>query len=255
MSEPRADKLDLGRKLLLAAAGITAVIGPVVIGALHAPPLRAQSPLPVADKALKAVPATPVKPAVAPEILAQNQPKPAPDTPKPQAGATDPSMQAAQVDLETYVIHVGDVLYIAMSGARDFTNLYTVNTDRTVRIPLVGGVRAEGLTPLQLKEQLTDALSQVLKNPEVSVTVSEVHKNYYVVGQVKTPGGYPLIQVTTVLDALINAGGFKDVFSNERDILIVRGDQRLHFNYKDYVKGENQDKNIPLQSGDVILVK
>jgi polysaccharide export outer membrane protein len=125
-----------------------------------------------------------------------------------------------------------------------------------ITVPLTGEMRAEGLTPLQLTRQLTEALKEKLRDPEVSVTVWEVRsKKYTVTGQVKRPGSFSLVRQMTVFEALTEAGGFLDNFTNQKDILIMRGAQRLHFNYKDYVKGKNLDKNIPIQNGDTIVVK
>jgi polysaccharide biosynthesis/export protein len=125
-----------------------------------------------------------------------------------------------------------------------------------ITVPLFGEMKAEGLTPLQLEQQMTDLLSGNGKNPEVSVTVWEVrNKKYTVSGQVKRPGSYPLSRPTTVFDAIFDAGGFVDNFSDQTDILILRGSQALHFNYEDHVRGENRDRNIALENGDTIVVK
>ncbi len=249
MTQPIADKLDFGRKLLLVAAGIVSVIGPVAIGILKAPPLRAQSPPPAVERV---VPAAPANPPPAPRLLAQNQTNPTPIAPKSQPAPADPPANVATVEM--YVIGANDVLAINVSGQRDFTSFYVVKTDGTVTMPLVGAVKAAGLTLRQLQQQLTDALSQFIRDPEVSVSVFDARPMYSVVGTVQRPGNYPLRQPTTVFNALNEAGGFTE-FSNQRDIVIIRGDQRLHFNYKDYIKGENVDPNIALQSGDTILVK
>src|SRR5580704_12105355 len=123
--------------------------------------------------------------------LAQNSAAPAtessaPDTPKPLPGLSDPAVSGAQVDLGTYVIGANDILNIVVFENKEFTNLYPVRTDGILTIPLFGDMKAEGLTPLQLKKQLTETFSEKLKDPEVSVTVWEVRsKKYIVAGQVK----------------------------------------------------------------------
>ncbi len=181
---------------------------------------------------------------------------PAPNTPKPLPGLDDPAVSGAQVDLGTYVIGANDILNVDVFGNRDFTKLYPVRTDGMITVPLTGEMRAEGLTPLQLTRQLTEALKEKLRDPEVSVTVWEVRsKKYTVTGQVKRPGSFPLVRVMTVFEALTDAGGFLDNFSNQKDILILRGKDTFHFSYKDYLKGKNRDKNIVLQNGDTIVVK
>jgi len=56
-----------------------------------------------------------------------------------------------------------------------------------------------------------------------------------------------------VLEALVNAGGFKD-FANTKKIEIIRGNQRFKFNYKDVIKGKHTEQNMLLEPGDIITV-
>jgi polysaccharide export outer membrane protein len=55
------------------------------------------------------------------------------------------------------------------------------------------------------------------------------------------------------LEALVNAGGFRD-FANTKKIVILRGTQRLKFNYHDVTHGKNMEQNILLKPGDQIIV-
>ena len=58
---------------------------------------------------------------------------------------------------------------------------------------------------------------------------------------------------TTVLEALVNAGGFRD-FANQKKIVILRGSARFQFNYKEVIAGKKREQNIYLQPGDQIIV-
>jgi polysaccharide export outer membrane protein len=66
-------------------------------------------------------------------------------------------------------------------------------------------------------------------------------------------GQYPLQRETTILEALSAAGGFKD-FANPKKIVLRRGTQEFHFNYKDVIHGKHMDENIDIEDGDVIVV-
>jgi len=194
----------------------------------------------------------------------QNQPSqveqpetPAPNAPKTMPGLDAPSVNGAGVDA-TYIIGPNDVLYISVFRDKDFTGLYNVRPDGMITLPLLRDMKATGLTTIQLTNQLTEALKSVMKDPDVTITVYDVRsKTYSITGMVKRTGTFPLIKKTTVFDAINAAGGFSDVFANQKDILIIRGDQRFHFNYADYVKGKNdkKNKNIEIESGDTISVK
>jgi protein involved in polysaccharide export with SLBB domain len=71
---------------------------------------------------------------------------------------------------------------------------------------------------------------------------------------VNKPGQYNLIVPTTVLEALVNAGGFKD-FAKQTHIRIIRGKETFLFNYKQVIKNQHTEQNIRLQPGDIIIVQ
>jgi polysaccharide export outer membrane protein len=73
-------------------------------------------------------------------------------------------------------------------------------------------------------------------------------------GEVAKTGAIPLVVPTRVMEALVNAGGFKD-FANKKDIVIIRGTKRFKFNWNEVVKGKKLEQNIFLEHGDIIIVK
>jgi polysaccharide export outer membrane protein len=88
----------------------------------------------------------------------------------------------------------------------------------------------------------------------VTVGVEKVNsKKYYIQGEVIKPGAYPLVIPTTILEALVNAGGFRE-FANTNKIVILRGGERLKFNYHQVTHGKNMAQNILLKPGDQIIV-
>ena len=175
------------------------------------------------------------------------------EAPKPLTGAAAESTSAG-VDPHNYVIGGEDVLFIRVWREMDFTGSYIVRPDGKITIPLVGDLQAGGLTPEKLGEQLKQALSEFITTPDVSVTVSQVNsKKFFITGSVGHPGQFPLILPTRIFDALSNAGGFQ-AFANKKKIVIVRGAERIHFNYLDVLKGKDPDQNIFIENGDTIIV-
>lgn len=137
---------------------------------------------------------------------------------------------------------------------QDFSGLYTVRPDGKITIPLVGDVQASGLTPERLGDQLKQALTDFINAPDVSVSLQTVNsKKFFITGEVYRAGEYSLATPTRVFDALSNAGGFKD-FANKKKIIIMRGADRLKFNYQDILRGKNLEQNILLENGDTIVV-
>lgn len=184
--------------------------------------------------------------------LAQKQPAASARTDASSA-PVKPETTAA-VDPKTYVIGAQDILMIKVWREQDFTGLYPVRPDGKITIPLVGDVQASGLTPERLGEQLKQALSDFINAPDVSVSLQAVNsKKFFITGEVYRAGEYSLATPTRVFDALSNAGGFKD-FANKKKIIIMRGAERLKFNYQDILRGKNLEQNILLENGDTIVV-
>jgi polysaccharide biosynthesis/export protein len=171
-------------------------------------------------------------------------------------GRTEPlaSDTAAPVDPSAYVIGPEDVLMVRVWKEPDISGPVAVRPDGKISLQLVNEIAAAGLTPQKLAARIAEGLSQYMTRPEVSVAVQQVNsKRYYIHGEVLKPGMYPMVAPITVMEALVNSGGFKD-FANVKNIVIARGTQRLKFNYRDVVKGKKLEQNITVEPGDQIIV-
>jgi polysaccharide export outer membrane protein len=183
---------------------------------------------------------------------------------KPAAGAADPAKMGAPktqesapsaVDTRTFVLGAEDVIAIKVWREPELSGQFVVRPDGKISLPLVNEIQASGLTPKQLEKALSDGLSKFINQPEVTVQVTTVNsRKYYIQGEVQRPGAYPLVVPTTVLEALVNAGGFRE-FANTKKITVLRnGRERMRFNYKDVTRGKHPEQNIQLQPGDQIIV-
>ena len=161
---------------------------------------------------------------------------------------------SASVDPHKYEIGPEDLLFIKVWREPDFTFPVAVRPDGKITIPLIGEVSAAGATPSDLTKNLAGLLARYIRNPDVSVFVTEVRsRKYYIDGEVNRPGSFPLVTHITVLEALSHAGGFKD-FANTKKIRILRGSKVYYFNFKEVTHGKHLEKNIPVESGDHIIV-
>jgi polysaccharide export outer membrane protein len=165
-----------------------------------------------------------------------------------------------------YVIGPEDVLDIAVWDSPELTRTVPVRPDGKISLPLVNDVPAAGLTPMQLRETLTKALTEYLPTPAVSVLVREIHSvKVAVIGQVKTPGRYELKDRATVLDLLAMAGGLTE-FAMRSRIVVLRqepaGTRQIPFPY-DRLTAKNPSKNgsptggqenLCVHPGDVVFV-
>jgi polysaccharide biosynthesis/export protein len=179
----------------------------------------------------------PARPAAAPPTATESKPPAAP-----------------HIDPKAYVIGPEDVISVNVWREPANSGQFVVRPDGRIAIPLVGEVQAGGMTPEQLSAAIAEGLQKVMTHPEVTVGVERVNsKRYFIQGEINRPGAYSLAVPTSVLEALVNAGGFRD-FANTKKIVILRGTERLKFNYHEVSKGKNMEQNIPLQPGDQIIV-
>ncbi|MGC9950840.1 MAG: polysaccharide biosynthesis/export family protein [Bryobacteraceae bacterium] len=170
------------------------------------------------------------------------------------AAESRPATAAAPVDPKSYIIGAEDVISIRVWREPENSGQFVVRPDGKVSVPLVGEIQAAGLTPAKLSESIAESLQKVMVHPEVTVGVEKVNsKKYYIQGEVNRPGSYPLVIDTTILEALVNAGGFRD-FANTKKIVILRGSERIKFNYHQVTHGKKMDQNILLKPGDQIIV-
>jgi len=175
---------------------------------------------------------------------------------KPVASNTVATAPAAPLDYRSYIIGAEDVLLIRVWRDAEISGPVVVRPDGKITLQLLGEMQAAGLTPEALTQVIFDGMSKLktLEKSEVTVTVTGVHsKKYYLQGEVLKPGAFPLLIPTTVLEALVNAGGFRD-FANQKKIVILRGSTRFKFNYKEVIAGKKLEQNIFLHPGDQIIV-
>jgi polysaccharide export outer membrane protein len=178
---------------------------------------------------------------------------------KSSGDGSSTSAAASKVDPNAYVLGAEDVISVSVWKEPDVTKTVSVRPDGMISLPLVGEVKAGGLTPMELQAQLKRGLAKFIDSPEVTVIVdaAKSHK-FNVVGEVVKPGSYDLNSTVTVLDALAVAGGLKD-FAKSKQIYILRKnadgtDQRLPFNYKDVIKGKHSEQNLALAPHDTVVV-
>ncbi len=124
-----------------------------------------------------------------------------------------------------YVIGAQDVLTIQVFDQPDLGNKYTVETDGTFSFPLIGRVKAGGLTlrafESDLKRRLADGY---FRNPQVTVGVEQYRsQRVFVMGEVRAPGPVPLTGGMTLIEALARAGSTTPTASGE--VSIVRAPQ------------------------------
>jgi polysaccharide export outer membrane protein len=178
-----------------------------------------------------------------------------------QSGLISPDGSAEQTLSEDYQIGPEDVLEILVWKNEALSKTVNVRPDGKISLPLVGDVPAAGLTPNQVKEEISEKLKEYYKEPpHVSVIVQQANSYViYMLGEVKNPAQYVVKRGTTFLQAIALAGGFTP-FASTNNILILRSslnghDQsRIKIRYRDIVSDNHPNSNIILKPGDTIVV-
>lgn len=158
-----------------------------------------------------------------------------------------------------YIIGNSDLLKINVWKEPGLTESIPVRTDGKISMPLIGELQASGMTPKQLKQEITTRLRSYLTAPNVTVTVLQMNsQKFNILGEVNKPGSYPLTAGTTVVDAIADAGGFRD-FAKTKSVYVLRKDSKgreakIMFNYQKFIKGKGTDQNIVIRSRDIVVV-
>jgi polysaccharide biosynthesis/export protein len=176
--------------------------------------------------------------------------------PPPAAAAAKPAEPAAIPP--GYVIGADDLLSVVFWRDKEMSADVVVRPDGKISLPLLNDVQAAGLTPDQLRAQLTQAAAKYLSEPNATVVVKEIRsRKVFITGNVMKPGTYPLNSDMNVLQLIALAGGLQE-YADAKNIVVMRteeGRQVSHkFNYKDVVKQKHVEQNILLKTGDTVVV-
>lgn len=191
----------------------------------------------------------------------QPTPTPAPPTATATAAApraATPVVPAGVVTPPDYVIGPDDVLNIVFWREQDLSSEVAVRPDGKISLPLLNEIQASGLTPEQLRGNLTQAANRYVEDPAVTVVVKAINsRKVFITGLVGKPGPYPLSSPTTVLQLIAMAGGVQEYAKADRIVVMRTENGRTvshKFNYKQVSEGKNLQQNIELKPGDTIIV-
>jgi len=107
-----------------------------------------------------------------------------------------------------YLLGAGDSLRITVFGEADLSGTFKISDNGALVMPLVGQVKAQGLSVPDLQKKLVSQLNvKAVKSPDVTIQIEE-YRPFFILGEVKNPGSYPYVPEMTVLTAVAIAGGF-----------------------------------------------
>ncbi len=160
-----------------------------------------------------------------------------------------------------YVIGVADGLRITVWKNSELNTEIEVRPDGTITMPLVGDIRAAGLTPTQLKAEISKRLQNYIREEGAYVTVAVTAVNSYrftVSGNVTQPGMYTSRQYLTVSEAVALAGG-PNRFASPSDAVLIRKEpqgsiKRIPIDYDAIMSGKAPEQNLVMMRGDTLYM-
>ncbi len=158
-----------------------------------------------------------------------------------------------------YRIGAGDLIEIKVFQIEDLERQVRVDNEGMISLPLIGNLKAAGLTRSELEGEITQRYgARFLQDPQVSVLIQEfTSQRITVTGAVSKPGNYPLNGATqlTLQQALAEAQGVSDLASR-KNVVVFReiGGQKMiaRFDLTEIEKGANPDPEI--YGGDIVVV-
>jgi polysaccharide export outer membrane protein len=159
---------------------------------------------------------------------------------------------------DAYAIGIGDLLEISVWKNPDLSTTVPVRPDGRVSVPLLGDVEAAGMTPLALRQTLTEGFKEYVTAPGVSVVVKEINsRKVFVTGEVAHPGSFDLRPRTKLMQVLALAGGLTPYAKGRvvvlRDTRDGQGDRRFAISLSGVVSGKRPSDNLILLPGDTLV--
>jgi polysaccharide export outer membrane protein len=166
---------------------------------------------------------------------------------------------AATSDYE-YVVGPLDTVNIIVWRNPELSMTVPVRPDGKVTTPLVDDLPAVGKTSTQLARDIEKALGKYIRDPVVTVIVTNFNgpqsEQIRVIGEAQKPAALPYRQKMTVLDVMISVGGLTDFADGNRAVLLRTSDANKQYNVRlrDLVKRGDVSANIDVKPGDVLII-
>ena len=161
---------------------------------------------------------------------------------------------SAETGVTFYRLKVGDPVVVNLRGIypRDEAVEDIVDEDGNVTLPLLGDVLASGKSTSQLESDIRRLYIDGGYYRTITVSVVMPSRTYFIRGEVRNPGRFPIMGSVTLMQAIAAAGGYNE-FANPRNVKLIRAGTTTTINMRTVER--NPDRDIRLESGDVIVVE
>jgi polysaccharide export outer membrane protein len=166
--------------------------------------------------------------------------------------------QMASESLAEQTLSPGDVVDIKFSYNPELNDTQRIRPDGNITLQIIGDVKAAGLSPEALQEELIKRYTGQLRNPSIIVTVKTLRNNkVYVGGEVMKPGEVEIPGRLTAFEAISQSGGFKTDTAAVQNVVIIRNRNGKQYgtllNFQKALSGEEVNP-FYLRPGDIVYV-
>ena len=149
--------------------------------------------------------------------------------------------------MSNYKLGVGDQIKVTVYEEPELSIEFVLSDAGTISYPFLGEIKVKGMTVSQLEKLLVEQLKQgYLVSPKVNVRILG-YRQFYINGEVKSPGGFAFMPGLTVQKAIALAGGLTERASRN-SFNIVHDDDPSH-------TPQEAELNTPIRPGDILLVE
>lgn len=175
-------------------------------------------------------------------------------------GSYPPAPKVAASPDYNYVIGPGDTVNVVVWRNPDLSTSVPVRPDGRITVPLVEDLQAIGKNPTTLARDMEKALSKYIRDPVVTVVVTNFvgpfSEQIRVVGEATKPQALAYRQNMTMLDVMIAVGGITDFADGNRATLLrsSEGGKLYTVRLKDLLRGGDIGANVDVKPGDVVVI-
>lgn len=171
-----------------------------------------------------------------------------------------PAKVSGDTTLDNYLVGAGDTLNINVWRNPELSGSFPVRPDGKLAAPLVDEVDVQGKTPPQIAREMEQVLAKYIRDPVVTVIVTNFGGPYgqqvRVVGEAARPQFLPYRKQMTLLDVMIAVGGLTD-YADGNGATILRtaeGSKQYSVRLRDLVKRGDLSANVEMRPGDVLVI-
>lgn len=167
----------------------------------------------------------------------------------------DYAVPAASTVPPDYALNIGDTVSIALSGSIEGSADFEIDRDGRIYLPQVGPVRLAGVRYRDLKDRVASVVGTKYRGFEVAVSVKELRGvRVYVTGFANNPGAYTVNSLSTLVNAVLAAGG-PSAGGSFRSVKLYRnGSEVVDFDLYDLIRRGDKSRDPLLQNEDVLFI-